>query len=146
MMPRPSMPADLIAIDLLLQRWSKYGILAGVGQPLCTLARLIAEAAGAALPGGDDRMPDEILELDQVISHSHPRTRRFIAVWYSSNDPVVVKAKRMGMSRQAVYTHWHAHLRYIQGAWCERVAAIETLKRARIKRLTPAMSLHQLQA
>jgi hypothetical protein len=107
--------ADLAPTDQLLDAWARDGREGqGGGMHPLEVMRLIHE--GAVL-GADKLSTDEILILvDKTYLASPARTKALIDVWYKSPLPVTVKAKRLGISRAAMYTQWKAMLWYFRGA------------------------------
>lgn len=106
---------ELVPTDNLLDAWARDGRQGqGGGMHPLEIMRLLHE--GAVL-GADKLSTDEILILvDKTYLASPARTKALIDVWYKSPAPVTVKAKRLGISRAALYVQWRAVLWYVRGA------------------------------
>jgi len=112
-----SLDHELLGVDRLCERWAKYWRNERhLGQKLHPLARMIMQAEGAPLPGGESFMPDDLVKLDRIIAKGSAAGRQFLKVWYCSPSPVHIKAKALGVSRSALIHYWHSWMRYYQGA------------------------------
>lgn len=106
---------ELAPTDQLLDAWARDGRQGqGGGMHPLEVMRLLHE--GQVL-GSDKLSTDEILIIvDKTYLTSPVKTKALIDVWYKSSAPAQVKAKRLGISRAALYTHWKAVLWYFRGA------------------------------
>jgi hypothetical protein len=65
-----------------------------------------------------------MIAVDQAILRSPERVKAVITVWYKNRGPAEVKAKRLGISRAALYIHWKAALWFLRGALRARGLAV----------------------
>lgn len=115
------LPKELKAVNALVERWATQ---TANGRPMAAnaIARAIAEAEGAALPGGTFVLSEEVMIVDRIIARASSRTKRILEVWYRTPHPAEVKAHRLGkefgipMSRSTLYTEIKAVLWWISGA------------------------------
>lgn len=105
----------LKAVDAIAERWAE---LTRNGNPLASniLAKMVAQAEGAALPTGEQWIDDEVLAFDSVLAHAEARTKLFIDVWYCTHGTSDVKAVRLRISRTTLYEEWKQTLAYLAGA------------------------------
>lgn len=125
-MPRPSLPADLEPLDRMLDRWFRGGGHVGPGggglHPLEAM-RLQKEAA-LARGNVPPPTPVEYFRMHDIVEDAPDWCRSTIHVWYRSPAPVLVKARRIGVSRSTLYERWKQSLRWVQGAMHARGVAI----------------------
>lgn len=109
--------------DRLLDIWAREDRPIGGGglHPLEVL-KLLQD--GQVL-GPDNLTNDEVMIIvDQSVLKSPPEVREFLKVWYKNPAPVHIKAVRIGLSRTAIYTRWHAMLWYMRGTFREKGLAV----------------------
>ena len=103
---------ELEPTDRLLDIWSKDRWDSGVGgsslHPL-EVMRLLHD--GETL-GGTLSNDDVMIIVDQAVLKSPQRIRLLTTVWYKTYAPVETKAKRLGISRSALYVEWRMSLSY----------------------------------
>lgn len=115
---------DLETVDRLCDIWSKDGYYTGTGEaglhPL-EVMRLLSD--GEVLGGklSDDQV---MIAVDQSILKSPPRIRSVLTVWYKHPGPAEVKAKRLSISRRALYTEWKMALVHLRATLRERGLAV----------------------
>lgn len=123
-MPRPTLPEDLEPLDRMLDRWGS-GSYVPMRGGLHPLERMRLEKEGALFSAtGPIPTPDEYLKLDDIVRSSPEWCNALIVVWYRSDAPVIVKARRIGVSRTTIYERWKQALRWVQGAMHARGVAI----------------------
>lgn len=105
---------DLQPTDRLLDVWARDDRQGGGGpHPLVTLALL---HDGEVL-GGAPLSPDDVMiVVDKAYLSSPPRVQAFLRVWYKSPDAAPTKARRLGISRSALYVEWKATLWFMRGS------------------------------
>jgi hypothetical protein len=111
-----ALSSELVPTDNLLDAWARdrWQGLGGGLHPL-EVMRLLHE--GVAL-GEEKLSTDDILIIvDQAYLRSPPKTKALVSVWYQDRGAVVTKAKRLGISRSALYTEWRATLHYFRGVF-----------------------------
>ena len=95
------------------------------GHPLSAnaIARAMAEAEGAALPGGSPVLSDDVALVDRIIARAPFKTQRGIYIHYRSWTSADVKARRLArelslpnVSRATFYVEVKASLWYVTGA------------------------------
>jgi hypothetical protein len=112
---KTNLDPELVATDKLLDAWARDGRRGTGGGGMHPLERLRLLHDGVVL-GPPDMSNDEVMIIvDRAVLDSPERTRLLLATWYKSNSPSQVKARRLGISRSALYTHWRAALWYIRG-------------------------------
>lgn len=101
-------------VDELAKLWAS---VTRDGVPLSSnaIARAIAEAEGAALPGGEEWIADSVLAFDRCLAQSPVRVRLLIDVWYRRDGTSDTRAAKLGISRAALYTEWKATLWFLRG-------------------------------
>lgn len=113
--PRHAVQLDpeLQATDEVIDRWRRQ---TRDSNPMARspLAVMVDQAEGAALPGGDEWLGDDVIAMDRVYAKSPPRVRAFVSTWYGPGTSEV-KAARLGISRAAIYIEWKATLWFIRG-------------------------------
>lgn len=109
-----SLPSDLGGMDDLCHRWSQQAFDRPVyaANPIYWMMK---QAEGAALPGGEEVMQDDVLALDGVIQRSHEAVYALMYVWYCTGGSVEQKGARLGKSRSAFYSDWRTYLAYLRG-------------------------------
>lgn len=109
-----SLPSDLQGMDDLCFRWSKQAFDRQVyaANPIYWMMK---QAEGAALPGGEEVMQDDVLALDGVIRRCHAGVYALLYVWYCTGGSVEAKAARLNKSRSALYSDWRTYLAYLRG-------------------------------
>jgi hypothetical protein len=111
-----SLSPELVPTDNLLDAWARdrWQGLGGGLHPL-EVMRLLHE--GVAL--GKERLStdDILIIVDQTYLQSPAKTKALVTVWYQDRGAVISKAKRLGISRSALYIEWKATLHYFRGAF-----------------------------
>lgn len=116
------LPDELKPANALLELWAEQ---TADGHPLQAnaIARAIAEAEGAALPGGSPVLSDDVALVDRIIARAPRKTQRVIYIHYRSWTTSDVKARRLArelslpnVSRATWYTEVKSALWYVTGA------------------------------
>lgn len=105
---------DLETTDRLCDIWSRDGnYLPADGQGMHPLEVMRLLNEGEVLGGklSDDEV---MIVLDQSIIRAPARYKSTITVWYRHRGPAEVKAKRLGVSRSALYVEWRVALTYLR--------------------------------
>jgi hypothetical protein len=63
---------------------------------------------------------EALFHVDQAILRSPARIKSVLTVWYKNSGPAEVKAKRLGISRRALYTEWKMALVHLRATLLER--------------------------
>lgn len=109
---------EVAKYDSMLDRWACYARASEVsGYGPNVIGAEMARRASVPLRGLDEFMPDDLVTLDRIIAQAPRMTAAVIKIWYLSDAFSAVKAKRLGISRAALYSHWRAALWYIRGVW-----------------------------
>jgi len=115
---------DLQATDRLCDIWSRDGYYVGTGtgglHPL-EVMRLLNEEVVLGEKLSDDQV---MIVVDQSILKSPKRIRATVEVWYKNRGPAEVKAKRLGISRRALYSEWRLSLSYLRGTFRSKGLAV----------------------
>jgi hypothetical protein len=114
-----ALPPELLPVDRILQQWA-MSVTGGGYEPW-------AETVVAKPPP----LPEDLaLEVDQVICHSPRKIRILLSDWYCTPKPVDVIARRIGCTRQSLYTHFRAALWYLRGVFESKSILSRYLARA----------------
>lgn len=112
---------ELVAVDKLLDAWARDAREGGQGGGMHPLERLRLLHDGAVFGSDAPMSNDEILIIvDRAYLMCPVRTRAVLSAWYKSQAPAEVKARRLGISRTALYTHWKSALWFIRGVLIAR--------------------------
>jgi hypothetical protein len=115
-MPNPKLTDEQSEIDQIALRWAREtrNPTGALDYGPSTIAILIAMKDGAVLGGKAAPMADDVLRFDQVLASKaiKPRTRITIVVWYCGpmDEPVYLKAQKLGVARTYVYEKWREAL------------------------------------
>lgn len=124
---RPRNPAsidpDLVRVDQLCDAWSRDGNYIPTRSSLHPLEAMRLKREGELL-GIDVADEEALFHVDQVILKSPARIRTVITVWYKNPGPADVKAKRLGLSRAALYIEWRMALVHLRAVLMERGVAV----------------------
>jgi hypothetical protein len=112
------LPDDLLVIDALLNRWGRGISVAATGLSQLEQIRIFGIIVG---PCTDNSQWMDI--VDREVTHAPAEIRVVLIEWYKNRVPSDVKAKALGLSRAALYAHWRASLRYMQGALRGRLSS-----------------------
>lgn len=107
---------ELQTVDRLCDAWARdgyYGSMGSGGMNPLEVLRLLAEGQ---VIGGAVSNDEIMIAVDQSILKAPARYKSTLTVWYKTPHPVEVKAKRLGLSRTALYTEWKMALAYLRGA------------------------------
>jgi hypothetical protein len=110
---------ELKPTDDLATLWAR---VTREGTPLSSnaIARAIAEAEGAALPGGEEWLSDSVLAFDNALAKAPQRVKLFVQVWYKQPGTSDTRASRLGISRAALYYEWKSTLWFLRGMLLSR--------------------------
>lgn len=116
-----ALTADLQPVDRVLTRWGNYE--RNNPTPIHPLEKIRLLHDGAVFSGP---VPEQewIVLVDGVVTKAPQLIGALLRVWYCRNDPVAVKANRLGISRAQIYIEWRSALRYVQGALGEKLHQI----------------------
>ena len=104
---------ELRATDKMCDRWAKErrDIEASIK---CTLHNMALRKEGVVLEGPFE-MSDASCYIDRIYLTSPAREKSLLVVWYTDSAPVVIKARKLGISRAQIYIEWKQLLAYVRG-------------------------------
>jgi len=114
---------DLEATDRLLDVWSldRYDEGGRRGLHPLEVMRLLND--GEVL--GEKISNDEVMIIvDQSVLRAPRRVRATVEVWYRGSGPAEVKAKRLGISRAALYSEWKMSVAYMRATFRSKGLAV----------------------
>lgn len=115
--------SELQQIDEVARLWSRM-TFDGTPMSSSPIARAMAEAEGAALPGGEEWMPESVIAFDNALAKSPERVRLFVRVWYKQPGTSDTRASRLGISRSALYFEWKSTLWFLRGMLISRGVSV----------------------
>lgn len=95
---------DLKTTDWIMHRWA-----ASIGDGLYDVPW--DDVPRSKVPPLNDQTA---IVVDQLIMQSGPNTKKLMGLWYRTNLPKTVIARRIGVHRDTIYVHWNAALWYFR--------------------------------
>lgn len=111
---RVQLDDSLKGVDQLCVRWAREA-WDWPKREANPIYRAMREREGAALPGGQEVMSHDVGVLCDILAKAEPRYYAVVKVWYTSNEAVVVKARKLGTNRTDLYVLWRRTLEYLRG-------------------------------
>lgn len=99
-----TLESELVPVDRILQRWA---VSIGEGFP----SEEWDDRRLSLPPPLDDELS---VIVDREVMHAPPKTRRVIFEWYRTPMPAEALARKMELSRYAVYVTWRLALNYMR--------------------------------
>jgi hypothetical protein len=114
---------DLEATDRLLDIWSMDRYEGGERRGLHPLEvmRLLHDDE---LPGEKISNDEVMIIVDQAVLRAPRRVRATVEAWYRGSGPAEVKAKRLGISRAALYSEWKMSVAYMRATFRSKGLAV----------------------
>ena len=100
---------SLQPVDALCARWVRDAVRWSMASNEHPMWR------GERGSGEEPTLSDEVMLLDKVLATAPKHYVMVVKEWYSHDEVIEAKAKRIGISRSSLYQLWHRSLEYIRG-------------------------------